>query len=73
MSGNDAQALRDMRHFTNRLLDHAELLPPDLAAMLRGYGSELRKAGALKLLAVRGELGQEKGIYYVRSRDESSR
>jgi|HubBroStandDraft_2_1064218.scaffolds.fasta_scaffold770537_1 hypothetical protein len=43
MNGNDAQALRDIRHFTSSLLEHAEWLPQELAAMLRKYASELGK------------------------------
>jgi hypothetical protein len=126
MNGNDAQTLRDLRFFTDRLLDHAELLPQELAAMLLEYASELGKAspgrwdgmgnhaqygslaqyisqsiadgqwpagarldcspdiwyfrpqphenveGALRLLAVQGEIDLRDGKYYVRSRDDSS-
>jgi len=126
MNGNDAQTLRDIGHFMNRLLEHAEWLPQELVAMLREYASELGKyspgrwngigdptqydrlaqyigrsiadrewsagarldhsldawyfraqprenvEGALQLLAVRGELDLRNGMYYVRSRDESS-
>src|ERR1022692_169280 len=43
MNDNDAQTLRDISYFTNRLLDHAEFLPPDLAALLGEYESELGK------------------------------
>jgi hypothetical protein len=126
MDGNDAQAWRDIRHFTDRLLDHAEFLPPELAAMLGEYASEMGRGSpgrwdsignfaqygnlaryigqsiadgewpvgtrldrpldiwycrvqsrenledALQLLAVRGELDLKNGMYYVRSRGESS-
>jgi hypothetical protein len=43
MNGNDAQTLRDIRHFTSSLLERAEWLPQELAAMLREYASELGK------------------------------
>jgi hypothetical protein len=126
MNGNDAQTLRDLRFFTDRLLTHAELLPQELAAMLLEYASELGKdspgrwdgmgnhaqyanlaryisqsiadeqwpagarldfspdpwycraqprenvEGALRLLAVQGEIDLKNGMYYVRSRDDSS-
>jgi hypothetical protein len=41
MNDDDAQAWRDTRYFTSRLLFHAGVLPPDLAAMLQKYVSEL--------------------------------
>lgn len=43
MNGNDAQTLRDIRLFMNGLLEHAESLPQELAAMLQEYASELGK------------------------------
>lgn len=43
MNEGDAQMLRDISYFTKKLLDHAELLPPELEAMLREYESELGK------------------------------
>jgi hypothetical protein len=41
MNDDDAQALRDLKYFTSRLLRHAGVLPPDLAVMLKEYDSEL--------------------------------
>ena len=41
MNGDDAQALRDLKYFTSRLLEHAGVLPPDLAVMLKEYDLEL--------------------------------
>jgi len=44
MDADDAQTLRDVRYFTNRLLLHAGILPSDLVAMLQEYESELDDA-----------------------------
>ena len=41
MNGDDAQALRDLKYFTSRLLEHAGVLPPDLEVMLKEYDLEL--------------------------------
>ena len=41
MNGDDAQALRELKYFTSRLLEHAGVLPPDLAVMLKEYDLEL--------------------------------
>src|ERR1700722_13568763 len=41
MDAEDAQTLRDVRYFTNRLLLHAGILPSGLVAMLQEYESEL--------------------------------
>jgi len=41
MNGDDAQALRELKCFTSRLLEHAGVLPPDLAVMLKEYDLEL--------------------------------
>jgi hypothetical protein len=41
MNSDDAQTLRDISYFTGELLKHADVLPPDLVAMLRNYESEL--------------------------------
>ena len=44
MNSNDAQAWRDISYFANRLLAHADVLPPDLAAMLQEYKLELENS-----------------------------
>ena len=44
MNGDDTQTLRDVTHFAGELLKHADVLPTDLAAMLRDYQSQLRTA-----------------------------
>jgi len=44
MNDDDAQSWRDTRYFTSRLLFHVGVLPPDLAAMLQEYESELDNA-----------------------------
>jgi hypothetical protein len=44
MNDNDAQAWRDTRYFTSRLLFHIGVLPPDLTAMLQEFESELGDA-----------------------------
>lgn len=44
MNDYDAQAWRDTRYFTSRLLFHVGVLPPDLTAMLQEYESELEDA-----------------------------
>jgi hypothetical protein len=44
MNPDDAQTLRDIKHFTRELLTYADLLPPDLAAMLRDYESDLHSS-----------------------------
>jgi hypothetical protein len=44
VNGDDAQTLRDVTYFTCELLGHADMLPTDLAAMLRDYQSELRNS-----------------------------
>jgi hypothetical protein len=44
MNGSDAQALRDIKYFTSKLLAHADVLPPDLTVMLKEYQSELDNA-----------------------------
>jgi hypothetical protein len=41
MNDDDAQAWRDTRYFTSRLLFHIGVLPPDLTAMLQEFESEL--------------------------------
>lgn len=41
MNGDDEQVMRDITRFAGRLLEYAGWLPPDLAAMLRGYESAL--------------------------------
>jgi hypothetical protein len=38
---DDAQTARDTTYFLGRLLDHADLLPPDLVTILRDYEREL--------------------------------
>ncbi len=44
MNRDDEQTLRDIRHFTRELLKDADLLPPDLAGMLRDYEPELYRS-----------------------------
>jgi hypothetical protein len=44
VNGDDAQALRDVTYFAGELLKHADVLPAELAAMLRDYQSQLRTA-----------------------------
>jgi hypothetical protein len=44
MNDNDAQAWRDTRYFTSRLLLHFGVLPPDLTMMLQEFESELASA-----------------------------
>jgi hypothetical protein len=44
MNGDDAQALRDLKYFTRRLLEHVGVLPADLAVMLKEYELELHNA-----------------------------
>jgi hypothetical protein len=44
VDADDAQTLRDVRYFTNKLLLHAGILPSDLVAMLQEYESELNNA-----------------------------
>ena len=44
MNGDDAQTLRDMTFFLRTLLKDADVLPADLAAMLRDYQRELRNS-----------------------------
>ena len=44
MDADDAQTLRDVKYFTNKLLLHAGILPSDLVAMLQEYESELDTA-----------------------------
>jgi hypothetical protein len=41
MNSDDEQTMRDIRHFMRELLKYADVLPPDLAAMLRDYEPEL--------------------------------
>jgi hypothetical protein len=42
VNGDDAQTLRDVTRFAGELLRHADVLPADLADMLRDYESQLR-------------------------------
>ena len=44
MNPDDEQTLRDMRGFTHELLRCADVLPADLAAMLRDYEPELYRS-----------------------------
>jgi hypothetical protein len=44
MNEDDAQALRDIKYFTSRLLEYAGVHPPDLAVMLKEYELELGNA-----------------------------
>ena len=44
MNGDDAQTLRDVTYFLRTLLKDADVLPADLAAMLRDYQGELRNS-----------------------------
>lgn len=44
MNGDDAQTLRDVTFFLRTLLKDADVLPADLAAMLRDYQRELRNS-----------------------------
>jgi hypothetical protein len=44
MNRDDEQMLRDLRHFTRELLRHADVMSPDLAAMLRDYEPELYRS-----------------------------
>jgi hypothetical protein len=44
MNDNDAQAWRDTRYFTSRLLLHFGVLPPDLTIMLQEFEAELASA-----------------------------
>jgi len=44
VNGDDAQTLRDVTFFLRALLKDADVLPADLAAMLRDYQRELRNS-----------------------------
>jgi hypothetical protein len=44
VNGDDAQTLRDVTFFLRTLLKDADVLPTDLAAMLRDYQRELRNS-----------------------------
>jgi hypothetical protein len=44
VNGDDAQTLRDVTFFLHTLLKDADVLPADLAAMLRDYQRELRNS-----------------------------
>lgn len=41
MNGDDSQTLRDVKHLTGVLLDHADVLPDDLAVMLGDFMLEI--------------------------------